>query len=765
MCFALLLAYAYVNDNLKCKNQRRREMTKIKKRLGSVVLGLLMALGVGVSIGVSNTCGEIAEVKAESIATTYTLSDKKWTTTSSPESDITWTSQSDFENKFSKGACVGSSNEAIAISSKAITNVSKIEYSGSILSKGAGTYTFSYSDTVNGTYTPVISSAAANGNYTFAQPKTCFLKISVKSTSGTPSKWVYLKNFTITADSSTAKITDLKITGGLDNVKKIYRTGELFDPTGLEITATYDDSTTENVANSVVWPASPLTEGTTSVTGTYKEKTVVVDGLTVITPVLVYTLDGTETGGDSNYNKLSTITQNNIEWKVQGNTTANPWRIGGKSLTNVNIPLYSQTSLNYNVTAIDIDFGDVNSITVNSLALSVHDTAADAASGSNAILSATPTFKANSTVSINMLSMPQSNKFYRMVFNVTVSVSSSNKYLQLKAVKFYGTPSVAPSLTVTNKPSDDEIAIGDVGQFACSTENATNPVVTWVSSSTTVIDVRDDGTYEALSVGKATISATLTCDESSTPLVVTFDVVVNYGSVTIEEANAITNSLSGTTVTADYYLTITGYITNLDADGNTRMIVLSDKKSGEDGGNQINVFGIYSDNALRDIAIINGTVTIKGKPAKYNGAAQLASPSYLKYTDDAIDFATMFNSSLKTPCANPSADNSASVSLVWSDLGSLWENVDSYAQAKLKAATTSDSDANIKNFAGLYDHIVNRYDLSNFVGRTLTTSSLNRFVNRNESRDLTAFIVFASVVGVASIGGLFLIRKRRRSAR
>ena len=43
---------------------------------------------------------------------------------------------------------------------------------------------------------------------------------------------------------------------------------------------------------------------------------------------VVYTLDGTSTGGSSGYAAESDITQSGISWKVMGNTTMNPWRIG-----------------------------------------------------------------------------------------------------------------------------------------------------------------------------------------------------------------------------------------------------------------------------------------------------------------------------------------------------------------------------------------------------------------------------------------------------
>ena len=52
--------------------------------------------------------------------------------------------------------------------------------------------------------------------------------------------------------------------------------------------------------------------------------------------VLVYTLDGTITGGSSGYAAVSEIEQSNISWDVTANTTQNPWRFGGKNLTNEN---------------------------------------------------------------------------------------------------------------------------------------------------------------------------------------------------------------------------------------------------------------------------------------------------------------------------------------------------------------------------------------------------------------------------------------------
>ena len=74
-------------------------------------------------------------------------------------------------------------------------------------------------------------------------------------------------------------ITVLSYTG--TPTKTTYSEGESFDPTGLTVTATYDDNSVENVTEYVTWTPDPLTQGTTSVTGTFMELTVNITGLTV----------------------------------------------------------------------------------------------------------------------------------------------------------------------------------------------------------------------------------------------------------------------------------------------------------------------------------------------------------------------------------------------------------------------------------------------------------------------------------------------------
>lgn len=147
-----------------------------------------------------------------------------------------------------------------------------------------------------------------------------------------------------------------------------------------------------------------------------------------------YTLDGTQTGGSNGYGTESEITQEGMTWKVMGNTDMSPWRIGGKSLTDENRPIYSTTAMGSSITKISLEVGAASNITVNSLTLIV----ASDAGFTNQLDAVTATFAANSTIDF----VPSSgtawatNAFYKFVFNVTVSVTS-NKFVEFKKAEFY----------------------------------------------------------------------------------------------------------------------------------------------------------------------------------------------------------------------------------------------------------------------------------------------------------------------------------------
>jgi len=162
------------------------------------------------------------------------------------------------------------------------------------------------------------------------------------------------------------------------------------------------------------------------------------------TEVVAYTLTPAS-GSNNSYTGDCDITIGEIIWNLTGNSTTNPWRIGGKSITGVDRTLYSKTAIADNVSKIEVTHGAASSITVNSWTLEV----ASDADFSNIISTLTPTFESNATTTI---SRPEgvdwSNCYYRFTYNVTVS-STSNKFLEFSEAKFYKVSDGTPPTTYT----------------------------------------------------------------------------------------------------------------------------------------------------------------------------------------------------------------------------------------------------------------------------------------------------------------------------
>ena len=158
-------------------------------------------------------------------------------------------------------------------------------------------------------------------------------------------------------------------------------------------------------------------------------------GTSIAQDELVYTLTPAS-GSNNSYTGNCDITISGIKWNLTGNSTTQPWRIGGKSLTKVDRTLYSKTSISSDISKIEVIHGSANNITVNSFKLII----SDAANSSGETIDVA--FKANATTTIELPDGDYKNKYFKFIYNVTVT-SSDNKYLQFSSAKFYKT--TAPS--------------------------------------------------------------------------------------------------------------------------------------------------------------------------------------------------------------------------------------------------------------------------------------------------------------------------------
>lgn len=211
----------------------------------------------------------------------------------------------------------------------------------------------------------------------------------------------------------------------------------------------------------------------------------------------------------SAYSDSYDFTINGITWSVTGNTSMNPWRIGGKSLTNKNRTVYSKTKMPAAISRVELTVGAASSITVNSLKLII----ASDENFDSKIDEVTVDFSANSTITFKPSVGTEwaSNAYYKFVFNVTVS-GSSNKFVEFTKAEFYSagadsrtavniTEFTAASTTLTKGNTTTTTVTNDQTEWT--------PSYTYTSSKESVATVNDYGVITAVGKGEATITATL----------------------------------------------------------------------------------------------------------------------------------------------------------------------------------------------------------------------------------------------------------------
>ena len=164
-------------------------------------------------------------------------------------------------------------------------------------------------------------------------------------------------------------------------------------------------------------------------------------------PEVVYSFaltaaDGNNKGSNGTYAGSCDVLLNGITWNVTGVSNASGydgWRLGGKSITDVDRVIYSKTAIPAEVTKV-VAHHNYLTITVNSFKLTVHKTAADAASGANPIATLTGTVSASTpTEFVKQDNTSWAGCFYRLTYNVT-NTTTSNKQVQFNALEMWGYP-------------------------------------------------------------------------------------------------------------------------------------------------------------------------------------------------------------------------------------------------------------------------------------------------------------------------------------
>ncbi len=356
--------------------------------------------------------------------------------------------------------------------------------------------------------------------------------------------------------------------------------------------------------------------------------------------VVAYTLEPAN-GTNNSYTGNCDITINGITWNLTGNSQQIPWRIGGKSLSNVDRPLYSKTAISDNITKIEVTHGAASSITVNSWTVIV----ASDASFNNVISTLTPTFTANATTTINRpTGVDWSNCYYKFVYNVSVS-GSTNRFIQFSQAKFYKQEGSTPTCdTPTFSPVEGIIIAGSTVTISTTTSGATIYYTTDGTTPTTSSSVYSSAITVSSNMTIKAIAAASGYDNSS--VASASYVVVDHAGTAADPysiADAYTAIDANTGITNVYVAGIISQVDSYSSQYNSITYWIS-----EDGTTTSDQLEVYSGKGLNntDFTSINDVevgaeVVVYGTLKKYNNVYEFDKNNYLtSYTAPQHDVAT-----------------------------------------------------------------------------------------------------------------------------
>ncbi len=343
--------------------------------------------------------------------------------------------------------------------------------------------------------------------------------------------------------------------------------------------------------------------------------------------VVNYTLTP-DKGSNNSYAGNCDVTIDGIVWNLTGNSQQIPWRIGGKSLTNVERTVYSKTAIADNISKIVVTHGTASSITINSVTLIV----STEANGAGSVISTIDggTFTASSDMTFaRPTDADWSNAYYKFVYNVTVS-GTSNKYVQFSKAIFYTEVTAVEAANVNLDKSELTLNPYYTEKLTATlTPTDATTAIEWTSSDETVATVAN-GVVTALKEGTTTIKAT-----AGEGIEATCAVTVNALPETWT-----CEYLAGVAVEMPEAIAFEGYVTGIYGEGwsdqyKNISFYLADEK---DGGE---VFLCYRAKPVdgTTAAAVGDKVSINGKVGMYNGKPQLlADCTYtIKETATALE--------------------------------------------------------------------------------------------------------------------------------
>lgn len=528
--------------------------------------------------------------------------------------------------------------------------------------------------------------------------------------------------------------------------------------------------------------------------------------------VLTYTLDGTVTDTNTSpynkYQEASLVTQSEIQWSVMGNTTQNPWRVGGSNKnglgsTPVDRAVFSKGAISQNISKVYFTAGaGYVSSDVSYLPSAFHLIVSTAEDGGGTVVSDLEMdFVASSTMTFERpAGKDWTGCFYKFVFSF-INNTGTNKFIHFTKVEFkYEVSAVTPDTVSVSGESGVSVGATTTLTATCTKGGSTTGVnqnVVWSSSDETVARVSEAGVVTGISNGTATIYAKAEDNESisgsksvtvsggktdnSAFTIVESDVDFGgYGNfskavsgvymhfvqtasfssdgvkiIQLQAAKGIVENVSALPSQIEkieLYVAASSngadYVLSVSSDGETYTPVAA---SGE--GNRLS-YTISAGNYYFKLTAGTGTLRLHDILVSLGNAVEAK----------LVALAASLNVLLDADCKG-AEDVSAISAEAWAAVKAEYDAGDSDAKAALAAVGSNLSYHEVNQFLERYDHIVAGYGYTNFLERAVD-SSVVRIDNLNNdlaNDTVMIIIIVTAAISVIAFGALLLNKKRKHN--
>ena len=470
---------------------------------------------------------------------------------------------------------------------------------------------------------------------------------------------------------------------------------------------------------------------------------------------VVYTLTP-KNGSNNGYASNCDITIDGITWNLTGNSTMNPWRMGGKSITNTDRTLYSKTAIEQNVSKVELTVGTASSITVNSLTLKVGSSAK-----AEDVSVVEGTFKASSTITfLRPVDADWSGCYYNFVFNVTVS-GDKNQFVQVSGAKFYSDGGVEDPTAVNMVTVDKEFEVLPLGSELEATATVTGGAeadtsVTWSSSDEEVATV-EDGIVTPVAKGYATITAT---SNSNANKKASFKVAVTENAGTAENPFTVADALvvadatnTSSTVNKYYVKGAVKSVKEISTQYGNATLTLTDGGKTFDCYRMNDVDGAKFTDSKKIVA--GDVLTVKGSIVKYKGT----TPQLNQYGELVTIEYTAASVATRIKTLAGGWENEVATVNCYANYEKVNEMILALSAEELETFKTS-TDTEIASARTTYEH----WCFAN--GATPYSETVTAGLRLNVLNDTNSVLVIVSIIALVTMLGavtMLVIRKRKYS--